>query len=292
MSCYRVDKYILKRLLQGYRIPKLTHIGVDEVYARGPRQLKEGENRDDLFLTVIVDLKTHKVVWVSQSRRKKALDEFFELIGPIACKEIIVVATDQHEAYSASVKIHCPRANIVWDRFHLVQQFNNALNEDRRKELENIDPEGKMEDLMNNKYKYIFLTKAKHRSQKDSIHIDYVTGLNYKMARLEVIKEHLHKMFDCQDKEQAQAMLTEIYEWSSQAKAWNINKWIHSVMGDQRLWNYFDHRVTTGVVEGINRAIKGLKWQAYGYKDMFYFALKILQKCGYLNHRFILFSHK
>ncbi|MGZ3772354.1 MAG: transposase [Pseudobdellovibrionaceae bacterium] len=30
------------------------------------------------------------------------------------------------------------------------------------------------------------------------------------------------------------------------------------------------------VVEGINRAIKGLKWQAYGYKDMAYFALKIL----------------
>ncbi len=27
MSCYRVDKYILKRLLQGYKIPKLTQIG-------------------------------------------------------------------------------------------------------------------------------------------------------------------------------------------------------------------------------------------------------------------------
>jgi hypothetical protein len=26
------------------------------------------------------------------------------------------------------------------------------------------------------------------------------------------------------------------------------------------------YRVTTGISEGINRAIKGLKWQAYGYK--------------------------
>ena len=77
MACYRVDKYILMRLLQGYKIPKITEISVDEVYARGPLQLKAGENRDDLFLTVIVDIKTHKAIWVSKSRRREALDESF-----------------------------------------------------------------------------------------------------------------------------------------------------------------------------------------------------------------------
>ena len=46
--------------------------------------------------------------------------------------------------------------------------------------------------------------------------------------------------------------------------------------------DYFVHRVTTGISEGINRAIKGLKWQAYGYKDMEYFKLRFLQKVGYL----------
>ncbi len=58
------------------------------------------------------------------------------------------------------------------------------------------------------------------------------------------------------------------------------------MLDEQRLWNYFRYKVTTGVSEGINRVIKGLKWQAYGYKDMFYFALKILQKAGYLNSRY------
>jgi hypothetical protein len=32
--------------------------------------------------------------------------------------------------------------------------------------------------------------------------------------------------------------------------------------------------------------IKGIKWQAYGYKDMTYFALKILQKAGFLNSKY------
>ena len=36
MAAYKVDKYILHRLLQGYEIPDVTHISVDEVYARSP----------------------------------------------------------------------------------------------------------------------------------------------------------------------------------------------------------------------------------------------------------------
>jgi hypothetical protein len=49
--------------------------------------------------------------------------------------------------------------------------------------------------------------------------------------------------------------------------------------------NLHDSSARCPTSETINRAIKGLKWQAYGYKNTAYFALKIMQKCGYLNHR-------
>lgn len=289
-TCYQVDKFILQRLLQGYKIPKVTHISVDEVYARSRVQMKEDETRDDLFLTVIVDLKTHKVIWVSQSRKKEALDEFFILLGERGCEQIQVVAADQHRGYAASVDQYCKSAVVVWDRFHLVQQFNEALNEDRRHEYEEIDPESKtaerMEALMRGKYKYVFLTKAKNRSKADQRHIDEVMGVNQKIARLEVIKEHFHKIFDCNDAEEAKIMMAEVYQWAYDASAWNVWRWIKEIREEPRFWNYFKYKVSTGVSEGINRAIKGLKWQAYGYKDMFYFALKILQKVGYLNSRY------
>jgi transposase len=288
MACYKVDHYILQRLLQGYSIPKVTRISVDEVYARSKKQQKEGETRDDLFLTVIVDQRTRKVIWVAQSRRKEALDQFFEVIGLEACKEIQVVATDQHEAYTASVTEHCPNASVVWDRFHLVQKFNEALNEERKIELARIDPEGEMGDLMNGKYRYVFLTKAENRNTKDQSHIDQVMKLNERMAKLELIKERFHKIFDIGDMQLAQVKLGECYQWAMQINANCIVEWIRRTMADQRFWNFWIHRVTTGISEGINRAIKGLKWQAYGYKNMQYFMLKIMQKCGYLNHRYYL----
>jgi transposase len=289
-TCYGVDKYILTRLLQGYKIPKVTAISVDEVYARGPKQLKEGENRDDLFLTVIVDSHTHKAIWVSKSRKKEALDEFFMLMGEEACKEIKVVATDQHAGYGASIEQFAPQATIVWDRFHIVQKFNEALNEDRKTEQMKIDPEGQMEDLMSGKYRYLFLTKASQRTQEEIRHVNEVHRLNEKMAKLEIIKEHFHKMFECRDVSEAKIMMAECYQWAWDAKADNLWRWLNSIREEQRFWNYFTYRVTTGVSEGINRAIKGLKWQAYGYKDMGYFALKILQKVGYLNSRYHLIT--
>ncbi len=285
MLCYKLDHYILKRLLQGYKIPKVTHIAVDEVYARSRKQKKKNETRDDLFLTVIVDVHTHKVIWVADSRRKEALDEFFKILGPEACKDIRVVATDQHDGYSASVYEHCPNAVVVLDRFHLVQNFNEALNEDRKAELGNVDPEGHMGDLMNGKYRYIFLTKSKNRSEKDQKHIATVTRLNKKMAQLEIIKEHFHRMFDAPDMDTARIMLAEIYQWTMDIHAKNIFNWILNILKDLRFWNYFENRFSSGVVEGINRAIKTLKWQAYGYKNMDYFKVKILQKVGYLNSR-------
>lgn len=288
MSCYAVDHYILKRLLQGYRIPEVVNIGVDEVYARSPRQKGKDETRDDLFLTVIVDLKTHKVIWVADSRRKEALDEFFKIIGEEACARIKVVATDQHDGYSLSVNQYCKNAVVVLDRFHLVQNFNEALNEDRKDELNNIDPEGHMGDMMNGKYRHKFLTKSENRSQADQKHIAYVTKLNKKMFQLEIIKEHFHKIFDAPTMLDARVMLAEIYQWSMDCHARAVFKWIINILKDERFWNYFEHRFTSGVVEGLNRAIKGLKWQAYGYKNMEYFKLKIMQKVGYLNHKFAL----
>ena len=290
MACYKVDKYILTRLLQGYSVPEVKHISVDEVYARSRVQQKANETRDDLFLTVVVDIRTRKVIWVSQSRRKEALDHFFELIGSEACKLIQVVATDQHEGYSASVRQYCPGAKVVWDRFHLVQKFNEALNEERKIEADNIDPEGEMGDLINGKYRYLFLTKAKNRSNADRKHLDEVMRLNERIARLEIIKERFHQMFDQNNRLSAQVIPCEVYDWAFVVKAWNILKWIRSIMDDERFWNYFDYKVTTGLSEAINRAIKGLKWQAHGYVDMFYYALKIMQKCGYLNHRYNLLS--
>jgi len=286
-TCYEVDKHILRNLLQGYKIPSIEALAVDEVYARSPQQMREGENKDDLFFTVIIDARTRRVIWVTQSRRKEALDEFFKLIGPSACKNIFVVATDQHEAYSQSVKQYCLQAKVVWDRFHLVQRFNEALNLDRDEELRRlIEAKEVSRDYLLRRHKFKFLTKAENRSTSAQKHIEKISKLNHKIAQMEMIKEHFHQLFECQNYLEAKRMFDECVRWAFESKARCLLKWLKSIRKDARFWNFFTHKLTNGVAEGINRVIKGLKWQAFGYRDMDYFILKILQKVGYLNSRY------
>ena len=109
---------------------------------------------------------------------------------------------------------------------------------------------------------------------------------NERFAKLELIKERMITFFDQPDETSAKAVLEEVGTWIYQCGFVPLIEWCRRFeKGWDTVKNYFIFKVTTGVSEGINRAIKGLKWQAYGYRDMEYFKLKILQKVGYLNSR-------
>jgi transposase len=43
--------------------------------------------------------------------------------------------------------------------------------------------------------------------------------------------------------------------------------------------NHADHPIHTGKLEGMNNKIKVLKRQAYGFRDLDYFALKVKRRC-------------
>ena len=129
MTLWRADFKRMQRMFQHYKIPPIRHISVDEVYAR--RGKYRYQNRDNDFFTIISDLDTRKVIWVSQSRSKKALDEFYKVIGQERCQGIEVVAMDQYDGYKLSTEDFCPNATVVLDRFHIIKNLNEAVNKDR-----------------------------------------------------------------------------------------------------------------------------------------------------------------
>ena len=69
--------------------------------------------------------------------------------------------------------------------------------------------------------------------------------------------------------------LNSINWWDKFDKGWNTFK------------NYFYYRVSSSLFEGQNNVIKTLKKRGYGYRNMAYFKLKILQVCGFLNSKYV-----
>ena len=285
-TTWRLDYKRMKAMLSSYRIPKISRICVDEVYAR--RKLKKGETRDDLFITVICDLDTRRVIWTSSSRRKEALDEFFLIIGKNACEKILVVAADMHDAYGASVKEHCSNATLVWDRFHVMQSFDNAVNETRKTLHGETENGSNTQMLSRGKYRFLFIKKASRRDQTEQRHISDLMTENEDFFKLELVKERMHDFFNARSVTDAREIFDEIGGWIWQSGFTILHKW-HNYMTSrwETLKNYFIYRVSSGLAEGMNHVIKTLKRSGYGYRNMHYFKLKILQMCGYLNSKYI-----
>jgi transposase len=291
-TTWRIDYRRMQRMLAYYTIPEVTQISVDEVYARKKAKHK-GESRNDRFFTVVTDLKTHRVIWVSESRSKHGLDQFFALIGEAGREKITLVAMDQHEDYAASVREHCPKATIVWDRFHLMQNFEEAINEVRKDLHEQQAGGSEMKRLSRGKYRYLFLKKENRRTEEERTHINQILALNNRFAKLEIIKERMLSFFDQPDEAAAKAVFDEVALWSLQEYFLPLMKWCRNFeAGWHTVKNYFTHRVTSALSEGINNVIKAIKRRAYGYRNMHYFRLKIMQVCGYLNSRYVATSNQ
>lgn len=286
MRVYRLDYERMRRMFQQYKIPPFKRISVDEVYARKKSYYRK-ESRDKRFFTVICDLDSRRVLWVSDSRSKEALDEFFHVIGPERCKEIEVVAADQHDPYKASVNEHCPNATFVWDRFHIMQTFESAVNDDRMWLNQHVT-RGETKRLTRAKFANLFLKKADRRTPQERRHIDDVLKENTSFCYLEIIKEGMFHIFEAPSTEEARYKFEQLGNWIHSQKFFSLTRWWKNFNdGWDTFKNYFKFRVTSSLSEGVNNVIKTLKKKAYGYKNMAYFKLKILQVCGFLNSNYI-----
>ena len=286
-TAWRQDFARMRRLLQTYQIPSIKRLCVDEVYAR-KKPSHPKESRSERFFTVITDLDTRKVIWVSEGRSQEALEEFYQIIGAEACEKVQVVAMDQFDGYSAATKKYCPKATIIWDKYHILQNFEKAVDEQRKWLHGKLHKGSELKRLTRGKYRYLFLKRSTQRSSEEKTHINEVLRFNEDFAKLEIIKERMLQFFDQKTLKEARKLFEEVGDWIAQANFGHLWSWHDELeKGWKTLRNYFKYRVTNALAEGINNVIKTLKKSAYGYRNMAYFKLKIMQKCGYLNSRHI-----
>jgi transposase len=282
VTAWRIDFQSMKNQCSRYQFPKFSRISVDEVYVR-KFDLKEGDKRSDRFFTVISCLDRKKVLWVTEGRYKESLDEFFKMLTPEERRRIKVIAMDQFKGYLDSAKEYCPLATIVWDRFHLMKNFNEALN-DERKALHSKLKDKDLKSKCAGKYKYLFLKRESRRTIVESKHMDYLMEKNDGFFKLEIIKEKMGLFFDAPNADDAFQELAEIRNWCHQLEFGHLLKWHRNIMeGWDIVKNYFDHKVTTSISEGMNNVVKALIRRGFGYKNMKYLKLKIMQQCGFLN---------
>src|SRR5215469_5911683 len=121
-----IDQRYLERWAAGRRKPALKHMGVDEIYL----------GKKTKFLTVVSNLETGEPLWFGEGRQEEVLDEFFQTqLRASQRRRIEAACVDMWEAFTNSIHHHAPQCRIVYDKFHVLQHANQAIDEVRRAEF-------------------------------------------------------------------------------------------------------------------------------------------------------------
>jgi transposase len=260
-----IQKRYLHRRFSRPKLHKLKLLAVDEIaVAKGQK-----------YLTVVMDLESGAVVFVGDGRGAAALDPFWQKLRRARAK-IQAVATDLSAAYILAVTTNLPGAVLVFDHFHVVKLFNEKLS-DLRRAVQREAEEMHKQVLKGTRWLLLKNPEDLDPTKREKERLDEALLLNRPLATAYYLKEDLRQIWSQEDKAAAEAFLTDWVRRAEVAGITIVKKFAHLLATHRSgILAWYDHPISTGPLEGTNNKIKTMKRQAYGFRDIEFFKLKIL----------------
>jgi transposase len=279
-AVYRIDKEVLEEKAREKLSPPpaATYISIDEVSYRKYHR----------YLTNVVDIDRKLLIWNEKGRKAEVLDRYFQGIGKDNCARIESVALDGARHYISSSRHYAVNALIVYDRFHIMQKLNGAVDAVRKHELRKARTEknNQLIELIDCKQRFILLKKKGNLTSRQTLYLNQLCDVNEPIFKAMLLKESFLAVYSCTDDQEALVCLE---NWIKEATSSALESFVALAESFTRkmqyILNWFKKKISSAISEGFNNKIKRLKRMAYGYKDIDYFRLKIHQHCGLLNPR-------
>lgn len=261
-----VKEIVQAQLQHDYGQPRLKHLkylAIDEIYV-GKRKK---------FYTLVLDLETGQIVWVGHGRGQAALGKFWRRLR-LSKAKIQAVAMDMSGAYWAAVLEHLPGVAVVFDRFHIIKLMNEKLDDLRRALVR--EATGAMRQTIKGT-RYLLLTRAAHLAEGQLPKLEEALKLNEPLSQTYYLKEELSLLWE---QPSPAAMESFLRQWCERAMATGIGLLRQMaktlLLHATGILSWWEHRINSGKMEGVNNKIKTLTRRAYGYRDAAFFILKLL----------------
>ena len=261
-----IQKRYLKRRFSRPSLKDLRYMAIDEI------AVSKGHH----YVTVALDLESGAVMFVGDGKGADALEPFWKRLSHSPAT-VEAVAIDMSPAYMSAVLNHLPKATIVFDHFHVVKLFNDKLS-DLRRDLYREAKDQLQKDVLKGT-RWLLLKNSGNLDEKkgEKERLEEALKMNEPLYTAYYLKEDLREVWTQPGKKQAEKVLD---EWIRKASSSGVAmlKTMAKTLSSYKsgILNYYDFPISTGPLEGTNNKIKTMKRQAYGFRDMEFFKLKIM----------------
>ena len=250
---WRVFDYRIERAGSADDLSSVCEPGIDETSS------KKGHS----YVTTFVDMEQRRVIDVQPGRDSETVTNFveqLELKGGDR-KQIEQVCIDMSPAFIAGSLDMFQNSQLTFDKFHIVQHLNRAMDGVRKKERTG-------NELIKN-HKYTFLHLNKKLTQKKRNEPEYITMLYPLLGEAYRLKEMFLDVFNIYDPEQAKGYLKFRCDMVIETGIQPFIKFVNLIKAHRfGIVNYFDSKLTNGILEGINSKIQLAKRRARGFRNI------------------------
>jgi transposase len=241
---------------------EVVWVGADEM------NRKKGHN----YITVFADLLNKRVLFGTEGKDASAWERFaqqFEAHNGHP-KSVTQAAIDMSRAYIKGARENFANAQLVFDKFHVIQEANEGVERVRR--LETQQDELKGQQLA--KSQWIFRKNPESHTERELERMEQMdwkhlmTVLAYQMRLI------LQDIYQCQSVQQARQDLKQWCQWVKDKAAQKGHELLQPMVGvaqmiERHLEGILGHwkdGLTTAFLEGLNSLFSATKRKARGYR--------------------------
>ncbi|NLV61756.1 MAG: ISL3 family transposase [Spirochaetales bacterium] len=286
---WRLIDYHTEEALKDQDFSDVSAIGVDE-YSH------KGHNYITVFLShpdVVTDEAGRRrqagkgrVLFVTEGKDKDAVLRFLERFkAKDGTPEQVEVATsDMIHGFRSAMQESFPNAVVTVDKFHVLKNCSDAVDNTRRRELRSKDSV-KARDLKESRYIWLKnpdnLTDKQRTRLSQLLEVEYLDTVQAYSCRLEL--QDFYETHKAYDEEMISAFEEMVIKFAN-SPVKEIRKFAACLTRNTvEILNYFQTLRTNAILEGFNSKISIIKSRARGFKNMRNFMNMIYFVCGELS---------
>jgi transposase len=198
----------------------------------------------------------------------------------IDLSQLTFAATDLWAHYREGVHTVFPQVFVVADRFHVVQNLHEVIHQVRRQVQKEATTPEERQQLKG--LRYLLLKNEQKLTEKERIRLQKLAQTHPVLSQLYQLRQQLYAWYEVRTIPEF-ATVT-LYRWLEKARALNLvplTKFCKTIeTWRTEIVNFFEHRITSGFVEGMNSKIRLLKRIAFGIPNHKHFRLRVIAFCG------------
>lgn len=244
---------------------------------RRPRYLGADEiqrGKGQRYYTVLSDLVHGEVIGLARERTEASLSGL--LTGCLDARQraaVDAVCLDMHPGYGNAVRAVLPHADIVYDKFHVLQHAGEAIDEVRRQEFFRAGP---IMRTHGRGTRWLLLRRWRHLSLAHRGVLRALFAVNRRLFKAYVLREQLDRLWEYTTPVGVGRFLV---GWL-QALRWQrlpeMERLGHLLVDHlEGIAAYCIHRVRFGLVESLNTTIKAVIRRARGMRHETMLLLKL-----------------